>query len=308
MRCPAPDLAIVIAATHSRAAVARTLESLERDDPRVEVIVVTAGFPAPDGVPSIEAPATCGVPRLRRLGLDATRGAAVVFTEDSCTCDAGWVEAWRQGFADPTLNAATGPVSPAIRRRLDWAVFFCEYAVFLPRHASETPANRLAGNNFGMRREVADRLDPTEIHESELAGAGGSLRWIPDTTVYHVRTYGAVEAFRDRFRFGRDYGRRRASGLPRNVRTARLDCRPGGVRGPGGADHGHCREAPALLRRVFLGVSAHTRTVVGVESRRMAGLDRGRAAFGSAFSATTWKSGPIARVSCCPGLVLTTAL
>ena len=88
---------------------------------------------APEGVRWLAAEPGAGVPRLRRLGLDAARAPVVAFTEDSCRLGPGWVEAWLQAFRDPLVPAATGPVAPAMGdSALDWAVFFCEYAPFLP--------------------------------------------------------------------------------------------------------------------------------------------------------------------------------
>ena len=111
-----PGLTVVVAASDSAEAVARTLGTLGLG---IEVIVVSG---------------TSGrVPALRRVGLDRARGAIVAFTEDSCLLSDAWARAWLFAFADRRVQAATGPVVPAMGDRpLDASVFFCEYAPFLP--------------------------------------------------------------------------------------------------------------------------------------------------------------------------------
>ena len=219
----------MIVASDSAEAVARSVASLGAWNcpGSVEVIVAAAvDYVAPtavlpDGLIRVTAPAGTDVPRLRRLGLDRARGEAVVFTEDSCTFPTGWVDAWLAAFARPETRAATGPVLPAMgTRAIDWAVFFCEYAPFLPERwgrRSNAPS-RLAGNNFAVRRDMAARLDASSIHEGEVPGAVGSdpraVRSVPGAPVGHVRRYSPAEAVRDRLRFGRDYGHRRASMRP----------------------------------------------------------------------------------------------
>lgn len=224
-------LSVVVAATDSTRAVRRTLASLGRTDPLcIEVIVVAPDDPsAPPGERSagivhVAAPRGVGVPRLRRLGLDAARGRVVAFTEDSCTLHPGWADAWVEAFAAPETLAATGPVVPAMGAcPIDQAVFACEYAAFLPDGRSGPP-KRLAGNNFAVRRTVADRLDPVEVHEGEIITrvprTDGAFRLVGGAVVSHARQFSPAEALRDRLRFGRDYGRRRASAWPWAVRTA----------------------------------------------------------------------------------------
>ena len=209
-----PDLSIVVAATDGPPAVARTLASLARSGDRVEVIVATAGFAAPGAPGLLTAPAGTGTPRLRRLGLEAATGRVVAFTEDSCLAGPGWAEAWIAAFADPGLVAASGVVDrDEEAAALDRAVFLCEYAPFYPP-APAGPPKRLAGNNFAVLREVGLHEAPAEVHETALLAAirraGGSTRTVGDAAVRHVRRFGPGEAFRDRLRFGFEFGRLRS--------------------------------------------------------------------------------------------------
>ena len=205
----APALSVVVAASDSAAAVARTLESLRAQLPDVpfEVIVAAPFQGRLEGVTWVVAAPGTGVPRLRRLGFDRATASVVAFTEDSCVVSPGWVAAWIQAFEESTIEAATGPVEPGMGDScVDWSVFFCEYAPFLRRgstgfpppvrpavpaglplgrhsrpyestrenHGSgngSRPTKRLAGNNFAVRRDSPWIQSKEDVHEMEVAGA-----------------------------------------------------------------------------------------------------------------------------------------
>jgi hypothetical protein len=222
---------VVIAASDDPEAVGRTLASLGRCR-GVEVVVAARFDPVGESERVIWVTADEGadVPRLRRLGLDRARGDIVVFTEDSCRCSDGWLRAWRDAFLDPALVAATGPIEPAMGdRAVDWAVFFFEYAPFLAGAIREVA--RLAGNNFAIHRELADRLDPDAIEECDIPGAawahGGKVGVAVGAVAGHTRSYGLTDAIRDRFRLGLSFGRHRATRLPMPFRLAGIAAGPG---------------------------------------------------------------------------------
>ncbi len=221
---PRPDLSVIIAATDSPEAVARTLGSLGGPDARRVEVIVAAPWPtAGGGARHVQGPPKSGVPALRWLGLQAARGRLVAFTEDSCVARPGWVDAWIAAFADPALAAASGLVEhDAGATLIDWAVVFCEYAPFLGDRGAGPPP-RLAGNNFAATREaVALASAGGEVHEVALLASvvrtGGEARLVPGAMVRHVRRFGAREAFGDRFRFGLEFGRMRVASASRVVR------------------------------------------------------------------------------------------
>jgi hypothetical protein len=213
----APTLSVVIAATDSPGAAANARQALESQAvERVEFIVV-----AVDG---------SGVPRLRRLGLEASRGRVVAFTEDSCLARPGWLMAWLDAFGDPELMAGSGSVEVVEgASTLDRAVVFCEYAPFLPG-APAGPVARLAGNNFAVVREVALRSSGDEVHEVAMLAAirrdGGLVRSVEAARVRHVRRFGWREAFGDRLRFGLEFGRLRTIGASPMIRWLGLVAGP----------------------------------------------------------------------------------
>jgi len=217
-----PTLTVVIAATDGPRAVARAVASLSgQGGGRIEIIVVASGFDPTDADASsaidpprpIVEPGGTGVPRLRRIGLEASRGRVVAFTEDSCLALPGWADAWASAFADPALVAASGLVERDDASALDRAVFLSEYAPFLPPIPTGPPS-RLAGNNFAVVRESALRESGAEVHETALLAAirraGGAIATVDRAIVRHVRRFGVREAFRDRLRFGFEFGRLRS--------------------------------------------------------------------------------------------------
>ena len=202
----ATSFAVVMAATESSDAVATTLASLG------SCRVIVAYDPVRvDGTrlscEAIKGPPGAGAHHLRHLGMSLVQETIVIFTEDSCIAVPGWIAAWRAGFADRSVTAATGPVElPPGGSRVDQAVFFCEYAPFLTGRFQ--PA-RLAGNNFAVRTSALDRTS-TEIHESDVARSAGFVRFLPEAAIIHGRRYRLGAAIRDRLRFGYDYGRLRS--------------------------------------------------------------------------------------------------
>lgn len=226
-----PALSVIVAASDSLQAVARTVGSLRVQDAidRAEIIVAadrgrirpTTTDPMMAGVHWVAGEPGSGAPRLRRLGLDQARGSVVVFTEDSCLFDPDWISCWIQAFDDRRVAGATGPVEPAMGSALvDWAVFFCEYASFLPptQPHQAGPPSRLAGNNFAVRVAGADNrlaaLARAEIQENEvhreLRQDGATIVEAATALARHVRRYTWCEAIGDRFRFGFEFGRLRA--------------------------------------------------------------------------------------------------
>jgi hypothetical protein len=238
-------LTVVIAASDSARAVARTLAALahQRQASSVEVIVAAPRDRLAALLPQshtealhdvrweLAAPGT-SVPNLRKLGFDKATTPLVAFTEDSCVFPAGWAEAWLAAFDDPRVDAATGLVEPAMgEAAADWAIFFCEYAPFLaaPRRGAKSPT-RLAGNNFAVRRRTLAALNLRAVHETEIAaavaGTTDALATVPGARARHVRRYPLRDAIGDRLRFGHDYGRLRARRWPWALRLAGLCAGP----------------------------------------------------------------------------------
>jgi hypothetical protein len=179
------DLSVVVAASWSAEAVARTVASIGATD-GMEVIVASdtdrvAPGPLAGGARWVVGERGDGVPRLRRLGADRARGRVVAFVEDACVVGPGWAEALRKAFRD--------------------------------RNCLVAQPLRLAGINFACRRELLS--DSPTIREAELSSRlAGSIRWLDGASVSHFRHYRTGEALADRWRFGREFGRERWSDRP----------------------------------------------------------------------------------------------
>ena len=116
----------VVVPTFRRAAdLERCLASLAAQDaPEFEVVVVdNACEPAvralvesqPSGATRslryLAEPAL-GVHNARHAGARAAEGSLLLFTDDDAECTPGWVRAYAEAFADPSVAAAGGPVRP----------------------------------------------------------------------------------------------------------------------------------------------------------------------------------------------------
>jgi hypothetical protein len=222
------DLSVVVAASWSNEAVARTVASIGTAE-GVEVIVASdparvAPRPLACGARWVVGGCGDGVPRLRRIGADAARAGRVAFVEDACVVGPGWVEAVRSALGDRDCLAVSGPVFQGPGGSVtDWAVYFAEYALFAGSEGRSRAT--LAGINFACRRES---LGPSPtIREAELSSRlAGSIRWLDAAAVRHVRHYGTREALADRRRFGREFGRERWSDRPGPLRRLGLAAGP----------------------------------------------------------------------------------
>ncbi len=163
-----PALSVVVVSFNGAAVVRNCLTKLTPDAQHAgaEVLVVSnwqdaAGREALErefpGVRWVDAPDGQIVPRLRRLGMAASRGRIVALLEDDCLVGDGWCGAVL--VAHRTSDVAIGgAVEPGpYRRGIDWAVFFCEYGRFMqPLPERATPD--LAGNNVSYKRAALDAL------------------------------------------------------------------------------------------------------------------------------------------------------
>lgn len=103
----------------------------------------------------LSAPPGSTVPRMRTLGITATRGDIVALLEGDCVAEPGWAAAIIAAHETPDV-AIGGAVEPAAyATALDWAVYFCEYGRFmLPLRRRADLALALASNNVTYKREA----------------------------------------------------------------------------------------------------------------------------------------------------------
>jgi hypothetical protein len=171
----------------------------------------------------VDAPDGEIVPRLRRLGMAASRGAVVAMLEDDCVIVPGWCGAILAAHRTADI-AIGGAVEPGpYRRGIDWGVFFCEYGRFM-QPLPERPTADLAGNNVSYKRAALDGLPVTDgfydvfVHR-RWADDGLGLRADRSIVIRQVHRRRLPDVTSMPFHHGRGFAGERfpGAGLPRRL-------------------------------------------------------------------------------------------
>jgi hypothetical protein len=160
------------------------------------------------------------VPRMRAAAMRLARGRVVALLEDDCTVAEGWCHGVQAAhLEDPPVVG--GPIEPdSYPRALDWAVFLCEYARFLPPLQGEVLA--LPGNNVSYRRSLVlrwleehgdDGFREAFAHE-DWRGQGMPLLADPGMRVRNVNRWTVDTATRSAYHHGRAFAGQRFRGRP----------------------------------------------------------------------------------------------
>jgi GT2 family glycosyltransferase len=238
MSTQAPLVSVVLASVNGLPYIADCVQALLRQEGDVpaEVIVVDRCGPGLRAalrerfpqkcVRVVEADAGDSIPRLRAIGVAQARGRLIAITEDHCVVPPNWcadiARAHRQGhqvIGGPVENGST-------ERTVDWAVFFCEYARFMPPRPAGV-VQEVPGNNCAYDRAVLDRLGGApgqEVWESFLHGRlrdlGVPFYCDPALTVSHVKQFGFWYFMRQRYHYSRSFAGMRMAGRPWMRRVA----------------------------------------------------------------------------------------
>lgn len=231
---------------------------------KVEIVIVRRDYNDPNGaVPRdevearvrfpffrwFEAPAYATIPQMRSLGAENSTGEIVALIEDDCIASERWGEYLLNGH-NAGYNAVGGTVLPSqYRNGLDWAVFFCDYARFMPPYGGVVHA--LPGNNFSYKRKTLTSLNesvtfPEELYEvfvnAQLEKRGEKLFASPDAPVMNVNSWDLRFATAVPFHHGRGYAAMR---FPANDYGKRLAYSAATVLLPGLQSLRICREVLA---------------------------------------------------------------
>ena len=166
----------------------------------------------------LDAPVKTTVPKMRKLGLQASKAEIVALIEDDCLVQPNWctniIEAHKH--AD---GAVGGSVEPsAFKTGLDWAVFFCDYARYMSPF--EGTVHALPGNNLSYKREVLSELDNEQrldngLYEvfvnSELQRKGKTLHADNSVSVKNINSWRIDHATVVPFHHGRGFAAMRFS-------------------------------------------------------------------------------------------------
>ncbi len=237
----APVLSVVVVSFNGASLLERCLTAIEqqtvRDD--IEVVVVEARG-AHHSVASdlrcrfprmrwLSDPRAETVPQLRNLGIARSRGKVVALLEDDCIAPETWCRSLLDAHRGPCA-AVGGAVEPGhFGTAFDWAMYFFEYARFMPPvPAGDTRA--LPGTNVSYKRaalaELAqggievpgqgDGFYEVFVHRA-LRQRGHRLRLDPALAVCNVNSWAPREVLISRFHHGRSFAAMRVAG--RTLRT-----------------------------------------------------------------------------------------
>jgi glycosyltransferase involved in cell wall biosynthesis len=220
-----PFVSVVVPVLNGEDTLADSLATLLRVDyppERREVIIVDNG--STDRTPEIldRAPVRRlfeprrGTAKARNLGIEASRGEIVAFTDADCLVTKGWLRALVAGFDGDEVGGVAGEILPFPPRTA------AERHAARTRHLSprrylhrpELPFAVTA--NLAFRREVFDQvglLDPeaprggecTDFCTRFFRGIGQRIVFAPRATVFHRHRSNTWELFRQQWNYGRGH-------------------------------------------------------------------------------------------------------
>lgn len=231
-----PSVSVVVASCRERELLETCLSSVLPQCRRIGAEVVVA---RPEDIGDLAAlrrehpevrfeaaPEGSDVPRLRAVGMAATRGDIVALTEDHCVPEEGWLRSLVEAHADGGEVVGGAMDNARSARTVDWAAFFAEYGFFGEGAGEERPGEDggpplLTGANVSYARELVDRVaerarrgEWENVIHDDLAASGRTMRFLESAAVSHNRSWGLWEFCVDRFRHGRGYARRRLVDAP----------------------------------------------------------------------------------------------
>jgi hypothetical protein len=157
------------------------------------------------------------VPQMRTCGILHSQGEIIALLEDDCVVPEGWCLAVIQAHEGPHA-AVGGAIAPDnYRRWLDWAVYFCEYARFMPPFLGLKAA--LPGNHVTYKRAALPPFEAGQgfyevfFHAAWLK-SGGQLFADPALVVTNINHWSQRHITRLPFHHGRAFAGMRAAGFP----------------------------------------------------------------------------------------------
>ena len=233
-----PDLSIVIAVQQDLSSIAACLTSLDEqigiDSTMLECLVVDGSrsrairesvrqyphigyFP----LPSVES-----LPLLHEIGIAAARGRLIGITEGHCTFPRDWAKTAIALHEANPCAAIGGVVEPGtLLGLIDWALYLCDYASFLPPLTPGETAN-LPGNNVVFDRSVLghrDKYTSTGFWKTflcrQLIADGQRLVLDPRLVVRYHRHLRFHQLVIRRYHHGRCYGAMRAAQISHGRRV-----------------------------------------------------------------------------------------
>jgi hypothetical protein len=220
-----PAFSVVIASFSGEVALRRCLESLMPQTDGAEVIVafrdgLNAAVLTDDrfrNVRFVRAPADATVFQLRSLGVHETRGPSIALIEDHSVVCPVWFQTLVSAQA-ADLMVCGGPIeNDSESCAYDWALYFAEYARFMPPVGKGEVAILSGANIFYDRATLwsCSSIWKSCFYETDVnaafINAGHKLRMLPDALVTSRLRMRLGEALKHLFNGGVHYGSFRKS-------------------------------------------------------------------------------------------------
>ena len=232
-----PFISVVIASVNGAPSILKCLDALvsQQGDVPYEILVmdrcgesvrqaIAERFPQPqvlvagfEGMPSI--------PKLRALGMARARGAVVAILEDHCNVNPKWMTtAFR--LHESGQRVMGGPVENGATSLVDWAVFYVEYARFMPPVPFGV-VDAVAGSSALYDRALLETIGPElkdDVWESfmhqRMKEMGVDFWCEPDLRVIHDKEFGFGYFMSQRYHYSRAFAGMRLAGAPAWKRLA----------------------------------------------------------------------------------------
>jgi hypothetical protein len=169
------------------------------------------------GIRFLPVSAHTTVPQMRTLGILHSQGEIVALLEDDCVVADDWCLAVLRAHegSDPVIGGSILP--GGYRRLLDWAVYFCEYARFMPPFSGARDA--LPGNHVTYKRTALPPLESSQgfyevFFHTDLLKSGAKLIADPTLMVKNINHWSSRHITRTPFHHGRAFAGMRAQSFP----------------------------------------------------------------------------------------------
>jgi glycosyltransferase involved in cell wall biosynthesis len=199
-----------------------TLLSVDYPADRRELIMVDNG--STDGTAEILRAAPVrylfeperGTAKARNLGIEASRGEIVAFTDADCLVARGWLRALVGGFDDEQVGGVAGEIFPFPPRTAAERHAARTRALAPERYLNRPQLPFAVTANLAFRSEVFDQvglLDPEAPRGGECTDfctrffrrTGQRLELVPQAVVFHRHRSSTRELFRQQWNYGRGH-------------------------------------------------------------------------------------------------------
>ena len=176
-----------------------------------------------------------GTAKARNLGIEASRGEILAFTDADCLVTKGWLRALVSGFDGGDVGAVAGEILPFPPRTAAERYAARTRHLSARRYLSRPHLPFAVTANLAFRREVFEQvglLDPdaprggecTDFCTRFLRQTGQRIEFAPRAVVFHRHRSTARELFRQQWNYGRGHAylyRKYAAELPWTWRQRR---------------------------------------------------------------------------------------